>query len=66
MAQATYGQILASHISVFPVDFDQLPKYGAAHAMVYCVCTAIFIKGSYTLRFPSSLKIDIDRLILGD
>ena len=33
VAQVTCRQILAYQISVFPVDVDQLPKYGSVHVM---------------------------------
>ena len=52
VARAICCQVVANQISLFPVDIDQLPKYGSARVKVYCLCMAIFIKGLYMLRFP--------------
>ena len=48
-AQSIRGQSLANEISVFPVDEDKLPKYGAIRVTVPCLCKAILIKGLYML-----------------
>ena len=41
MAQATCGQTLATHISGFLVDFDELLKYYTARVTACYLCTAI-------------------------
>ena len=32
-------------ISGFPIDVNQLPKYGAANVIAYCLCMTIFYEG---------------------
>ena len=44
MAQATAGQILPYHASMFLVDVHQVPEYGSPHIMANCLCTAISFK----------------------
>ena len=41
LTQATYGEILAYHLSLFPVDIDQLPLYGHAPFKDCCLETTI-------------------------
>lgn len=62
VAQATYGQLLAYQMSVFHVDIDQSPKYGAARVIAFCLCNVIFIKGLYILTFP--LKKECKKIYL--
>ena len=51
MAQATCSQIPSNPILVLPVYEDKLTKYGVARVKIYCLCTAIPIRGLYMLRF---------------
>ena len=37
MAQITGGQILTFQISEFPIDVDQVSKYGVARGIPFCV-----------------------------
>ena len=56
MAQASCGQTLANHISVFPIEFDELSKYSMARVTAYNLCKAIFIKISYSMCALIPLK----------
>ena len=63
VAQAISGQILAYQKSVSLVDVDQLPKYGAVLVIHYCLCTTVFIKDLFMLRFALIVsQITIDKV----
>lgn len=46
VAQTTCDQILAYQVLLFPVEVDQLLKYGLARVTAYCLCKDILINGS--------------------